>query len=748
MQIRQYPQITSLLQTDAIVLDRLSSGTVFAEVSTFLEPNIPEFLPTVATLQAANVNLLISTVQTLGYLTAGDGGGAQYFRGSAAPGAVQDALGQWWNLTLECQTLEAFGAVLGLTAGDISTILPAAAQWSSQTGYPVVIGGQYQIANTTTIASLNGVSFVWLGAKINVLDTGTFGTITNGSQAPMGILFQSMTGLKMVGSADFIGQGVAGTTRLIGMVFDTVVAAKTAGTNFYFENMAQGRANLWCSFGQFGPIIGNGMNGQQPFTGGDDAGTVQDCVGNISCQFGDICGENNWKPVLYMSTAYQTSAVGQGSITTTTLTLTSVTSGTFAIGQYLSMSGAKIGTQITGGSGLSWTVNISQTVGAATVTGQTAVDNQDCHFGHVTGTANPSSIDSSLISLRSAVNCTFAGLNGTGFVAGLLNEVYDTDFGFHCDGNTLVSLQGTYPTSGASENAALIQEMGSGGSITGSITTTTLTVTAILGSTTALVIGDYLTDAGPTISAGTQITGYLTGNGGTGTYTVNNSQAVGSETIQVHSDPTLMGRNTVLSIDVTCAGNNGVFVSAGKVSLGPCRVKGSTRPYLFQNCTVDATDLVGFNQVDECITIGQGVSGHIKYMEILTGSSSGASSVVRYNPVFGFGGLGDLTIGTIRYVATAFGGTLPTFVFLDLINGFQGIPIYHIDGTGSTNQADFSADQYRIKQGRYYGAAPTHSVAYAQPADVWAVAPGATSSPGSVLTTPGSPGTWTAMPIL
>ena len=467
-------------------------------------------------------------------------------------------------------------------------------------GNVLVFAGQYNINGVVLVNGINDLQVRWDGAVFDVGDTGTFGTITSGAQAPMGFLFQSLSGLKMSGTAAFIGQGVAGTTRLIGVAFDTVTAARTAGTNFYFENMAQGRANLWCSFGQFGPIIGNGMNGQQPFTGGDDAGTVQDCVGNISCQFGDIVAENNWKPALYMSTAYQTSAVGQGSITTTTLTLTSVTSGTFAIGQYLSMSGAKIGTQITGGSGLSWTVNISQTVAAATVTGQTAVDNQNCHFGHVTGSANPSSIDSSLISLRSSVNCTYAGLKGTGFVAGLLNEIYDTDFGFRCDGNTLVSLQGTYPSSGASENSALIQEMGSGGSVTGSISGTTLTVTAILGSTTLLVIGDYLTDAGPTISAGTQITGYLTGNGGTGTYTVNNSQTVGSETIQVHSDPTLMGRNTVLSIDVTCAGNNGVFVSAGKVSLGPCRVKGSTRPYLFQNCTVDATDLVGFNQVDEC----------------------------------------------------------------------------------------------------------------------------------------------------
>jgi hypothetical protein len=68
-------------------------------------------------------------------------------------------------------------------------------------------------------------------------------------------------------------------------------------------------------------------------------------------------------------------------------------------------------------------------------------------------------------------------------------------------------------------------------SFTGSIpaNSTTLTVTAI--STGTLNIGDIISGTG--IYAGTQITGFLTGEGGTGTYTLNQQQsaAVTSETM-------------------------------------------------------------------------------------------------------------------------------------------------------------------------------------------------------------------------
>lgn len=63
--------------------------------------------------------------------------------------------------------------------------------------------------------------------------------------------------------------------------------------------------------------------------------------------------------------------------------------------------------------------------------------------------------------------------------------------------------------------------------VTGSIAGTTLTVSAVTSG--VLAIGQVLTGTG--ITAGTKITGFLTGAGGTGTYTVDVTQTVASESI-------------------------------------------------------------------------------------------------------------------------------------------------------------------------------------------------------------------------
>ena len=66
--------------------------------------------------------------------------------------------------------------------------------------------------------------------------------------------------------------------------------------------------------------------------------------------------------------------------------------------------------------------------------------------------------------------------------------------------------------------------------LTASISGTTLTVTATSGSINAH--GQFLDGAG--VTAGTIITGQLTGSAGsTGTYSVNNSQSVGSESMNI-----------------------------------------------------------------------------------------------------------------------------------------------------------------------------------------------------------------------
>jgi hypothetical protein len=75
--------------------------------------------------------------------------------------------------------------------------------------------------------------------------------------------------------------------------------------------------------------------------------------------------------------------------------------------------------------------------------------------------------------------------------------------------------------------------------VTGSISGTTLTVTALL-SGDIIQLGQYVGGTGGGgVTAGTYITAFGTGQGGTGTYTVSASQTVTSTTLTMSGDNTL-----------------------------------------------------------------------------------------------------------------------------------------------------------------------------------------------------------------
>lgn len=119
------------------------------------------------------------------------------------------------------------------------------------------------------------------------------------------------------------------------------------------------------------------------------------------------------------------------------------------------------------------------------------------------------------------------------------------------------------------------------GAITGSISGTTLTVTAVASG--ALTVGTVLTGAG--VTPGTTIIGYGTGTGGTGTYTVSVSQTVGS-------------------ISITCGGN---------------------MAYGFQNETAYDGSSLKMNELQNCRSYGHvtaASSGFSRWETILTGSNS------------------------------------------------------------------------------------------------------------------------------
>lgn len=95
--------------------------------------------------------------------------------------------------------------------------------------------------------------------------------------------------------------------------------------------------------------------------------------------FAPIVALGSWVQIisLQIGSANTPAAVFAGSISGTTLTVTSVTSGTIAIGQTLSDPLGIIipGTKITAGSGSSWTVSNTTTLGASTITGAVPASN-------------------------------------------------------------------------------------------------------------------------------------------------------------------------------------------------------------------------------------------------------------------------------------------------------------------------------------------------------------------------------------
>ena len=85
--------------------------------------------------------------------------------------------------------------------------------------------------------------------------------------------------------------------------------------------------------------------------------------------------------------------------------------------------------------------------------------------------------------------------------------------------------------------AYIAREATMAASVTGAISTTTLTVSAVASGTVA--VGAPVT--GTNVAANTVISALGTGTGGTGTYTVNNSQTVASEALTLGGDHFIFG---------------------------------------------------------------------------------------------------------------------------------------------------------------------------------------------------------------
>jgi hypothetical protein len=103
-------------------------------------------------------------------------------------------------------------------------------------------------------------------------------------------------------------------------------------------------------------------------------------------------------------------------------------------------------------------------------------------------------------------------------------------------GQYVISFAGEFTVSNANRTVNTVLNVGGNALVTGSIAVTTMTVTAVTSGT--LIIGQVLSGTG--VTAGTTITAFGTGTGGTGTYTVSVSQTVASTAIVANGDITVL----------------------------------------------------------------------------------------------------------------------------------------------------------------------------------------------------------------
>ena len=266
-----------------------------------------------------------------------------------------------------------------------------------------------------------------------------------------------------------------------------------------------------------------------------------------------------------------------GSISGTTLTVSAAGTAVLAVGQILTGTNVAGDTTITalgtgtGGAG-TYTVNISQTVTSTTITPRgvlaVAVPNIICGTGYTsapaisfTGGAGSGATATAHISaeVALAVNAGGSGYTSapTVFIEGTVGTT--TSAVATVSGGAITAFTVTAGNARFSTPPAVTI----GGwiplptvmtcEITGSISLTTLTVTAVASGT--LAVGQLVTlptagDATEVITTGTRITALGTGTGGTGTYTVSASQTVVS-TAMSSTEQKLVGAYAVYNNDMT-----------------------------------------------------------------------------------------------------------------------------------------------------------------------------------------------------
>jgi len=235
-----------------------------------------------------------------------------------------------------------------------------------------------------------------------------------------------------------------------------------------------------------------------------------------------------------------TSANFTGSISGTTLTVSAVASGALFVGQRISGTGVTSGTQITalgtgtGGTG-TYTVSASQTASSTSMVGSVGVIAPTMPSGDSsTNVATTAFVQNSIPTYGTLAAQNANNVDITG------GAIYGTSIGGPAD--TVIT--------GTIDNGS-----GSAG--------TTLTVSSVANG--AIYVGQILSGSG--VTSGTTVTAFVSGSGGTGTYTVSASQLVSSTTIK--------GASAAATFTATISngsGSAGTILNVTAVASGTIRV--------------------------------------------------------------------------------------------------------------------------------------------------------------------------------
>jgi hypothetical protein len=287
-----------------------------------------------------------------------------------------------------------------------------------------------------------------------------------------------------------------------------------------------------------------------------------------------------------------------GAIAGNTLTVSAVATGTVALGQTITGTGVAAGTIITalgtgtGGTG-TYTVSQTQTAGSTSLSGSggtltvTAVASGTLALGQV--------VTGSGVSANTTITALLTGTGGNGTYLVSVSQ-------------TAVSTSLVAAIGGAAFTGAIAAN-----SFTGAISGTILTVSAV--STGSLAVGQ--TVYGAAVLAGTIITALGSGTGGTGTYTISQSQTISSESMTTSGSTLTVSAvaSGTIGVGQTIAGTG---IVAGTQIIGLGTGIGGTGTYILNNSitvsseaiTAAATAVtVTYDSISAGFVITSGVSG-------------------------------------------------------------------------------------------------------------------------------------------